>query len=456
MTSSRDEEVTIWDSGAGTEIEKLRQVRHRPVIRLGISQDGRTAFTTIEFEQMKAYAWDVATGELIGEFSGSTYHSQLDAFVVAPAGDRVLVALSDWGYGPKKRRGMVGPRTDEIVVCEIGSRLPVRSLKGHTKTIRAVAVSGDGRVAVSGGDHRRLIVWDVASGRRIATLRGHTGPVSGIAVPVAGRTAVSTSDDGTARVWDLTKARQLAVSANPAGRIGRVAVSTDGSTAVLCSTDGSIGLWDVVAADSPVWLAGHAAMVNCLEISPNGDVLVTASQDRHLICGTCLAESRSPVSRREPRHRLRDHPLRPPRLWRGLGRRSLPPPGELALTRSTGLPDVSRSRPPQEQHRLFRRTARRGTSAACGRPDACTVVACAPAEARERPLPADVTVRKCPRYSGGRRRRRDAPCASGRHGRGSWAVERAEHDRARVRTLAACAVFAVPRRWESKSPTRRR
>jgi NACHT domain- and WD repeat-containing protein len=277
VTSSRDEDVKLWDSNTGAEIQKLERVHHRPVIGLGISPDGRRAFTTIEFEQLNAYVWDIETGALISQFSGN-YHSRLDAFAAAPHGDRVLVALSDWGWSSEGDES----RTDEITVWEtVGSRRP-RKLRGHNKKVRAIAFSGDGQLAVSGSDDQRLIVWDITGGRRLATLRGHTGPITDVAMPAAGRTAISTSEDGTARLWDLAEARQLTVSSNPEGAIEHVAVSADGSTAVLCSADGSLGVWDIVGADAPVWLVGHSAAVTCLEMSPGGEVVVTASQDRTL------------------------------------------------------------------------------------------------------------------------------------------------------------------------------
>jgi WD40 repeat protein len=277
VTSSRDEDVKLWDSSTGAEIQKLAQMHHRPVIGLGISPDGRRAFTTIKFEQLNAFVWDIETGALISQFSGN-YHSRLDAFAVAPAGDRVLVALSDWGYSSESGES----RTDQITVWETASSRRVSELRGHKKEIRAIAFSGDGQLAVSGSDDQHLIVWDIVGGVRLATLRGHTGPITSVAIPAVGRTAISTSEDGTARLWDLAEARQLALSSNPAGAIGRVAISAEGSTAVLCSADGSLGIWDIVSADAPVWLAGHSAVVNCLEMSTGGEVAVTASEDRSL------------------------------------------------------------------------------------------------------------------------------------------------------------------------------
>ena len=41
------------------------------------------------------------------------------------------------------------------------------------------------------------------------TLTGHTGPVWAVAVTADGRHAITGSDDGTARVWDLATGAEL-------------------------------------------------------------------------------------------------------------------------------------------------------------------------------------------------------------------------------------------------------
>ena len=56
-----------------------------------------------------------------------------------------------------------------------------------------MAVSGDGRLAVSGSADKTLKVWELASGRELRTLAGHTDGVNAVAVSGDGRLAVSAS-----------------------------------------------------------------------------------------------------------------------------------------------------------------------------------------------------------------------------------------------------------------------
>ena len=51
-----------------------------------------------------------------------------------------------------------------------------------------VALSGDGRLAVSASADQTLKVWDLASGRELRTLAGHTDRVMAVAV-TSGRAA---------------------------------------------------------------------------------------------------------------------------------------------------------------------------------------------------------------------------------------------------------------------------
>ena len=66
----------------------------------------------------------------------------------------------------------------------------VRTLEGHTGVVADVALTGDGRLAVSASHDSTLKVWEVESGRELRTLKGHSGAVIGVAhcCPVKSRT----------------------------------------------------------------------------------------------------------------------------------------------------------------------------------------------------------------------------------------------------------------------------
>jgi hypothetical protein len=104
--------------------------------------------------------------------------------------------------------------------------------------VTAMAVTPDGRFAVSGSADATLRVWELATGRPQATLPGHTGPVTTVAVTPDGRFAVSGSADAILRVWDLTTDERSATLPAHMSPVKAVAVTPNGRFAVsVGSTD---------------------------------------------------------------------------------------------------------------------------------------------------------------------------------------------------------------------------
>jgi WD40 repeat protein len=86
----------------------------------------------------------------------------------------------------------------------------LKTLVGHSIWVLGLAVTPDGRRAVSASDDWTLKVWDLESGREVKTLQGHSDRVFGVAVTTDGRRAVSASDDKTLKVWDLESGTEVA------------------------------------------------------------------------------------------------------------------------------------------------------------------------------------------------------------------------------------------------------
>jgi WD40 repeat protein len=68
-----------------------------------------------------------------------------------------------------------------------------------------VALSGDGRLALSGSGDRTVRVWDLTTGLCRATLPGHEHVVRSVALSGDGRLALSGSIDRTVRLWNLER-----------------------------------------------------------------------------------------------------------------------------------------------------------------------------------------------------------------------------------------------------------
>ncbi|CAD6492343.1 MAG: WD domain, G-beta repeat [Candidatus Argoarchaeum ethanivorans] len=71
----------------------------------------------------------------------------------------------------------------------------IRTLKGHTDWVNAVAVTPDGRYAISGSWDRTLKVWDIGSGEVIASFN-EDGPLHSCVISPNGRTIVAGDASG--------------------------------------------------------------------------------------------------------------------------------------------------------------------------------------------------------------------------------------------------------------------
>ena len=170
----------------------------------------------------------------------------------------------------------------ERVRCGRESEALVRTLEGHTMTVTGVAVTADGRWAVSASYDGTLKVWDLGTGQLVYTLKGHAQGVTGVAVTVDGRWAVSASFDNTLKVWDLGSGQLVRTLEGHTAEVTGVAVTADGRWAVSASSDKTLKVWDLGSGQLVRTLEGHTDGVTGVAVTADGRWAVSASHDNTL------------------------------------------------------------------------------------------------------------------------------------------------------------------------------
>jgi len=153
-------------------------------------------------------------------------------------------------------------------------------LRGHGGPVRAVAISADGKHAISGSFDTAAIRWSLERNVAEQVMRFHDDAVNAVIYLKDGRIATA-SADGHIALWTPGKPKPDKVFDGHKGPIVDLALSPDGKTLASASWDHTARLWPL-GPGNPRVLEGNAQGVNGVAFSPDGKQLVTAGYDATL------------------------------------------------------------------------------------------------------------------------------------------------------------------------------
>ncbi|MDB9449523.1 WD40 repeat domain-containing protein [Dolichospermum circinale] len=167
----------------------------------------------------------------------------------------------------------------------MGSLIPpggsglIRTLKGHSSSVYAIAVTPDGKTVISGSADDTIKIWDLGTGTEKFTLEGHSNSVNAIAVTPDGKTVISGSRDNTIKIWDLGTGQEKFTLEGHSDWVNAIAVTPDGKTVISGSYDKTIKIWDVETGTEKFTLEGHSSSVKAIALTSDGKTVISGSSD---------------------------------------------------------------------------------------------------------------------------------------------------------------------------------
>jgi len=149
--------------------------------------------------------------------------------------------------------------------------------RGHGGPVRALAVSPDGKIAISGGFDTAVIRWSIETGAAEQVLRFHHGAVNAVVLLADGRIA-SSGEDARIAIWKRGETKPEMVLTGHTAPVAGLAISPDGTLLASASWDRTVRLWRLTGG-APRVLEGHQDNVNGVAFTPDGKAVVSGGYD---------------------------------------------------------------------------------------------------------------------------------------------------------------------------------
>jgi WD40 repeat protein len=227
---------------------------------IAVMPDGRHAITALHDDPF-LFVWDLAARREVEHPHGRNFPACAGAF----SPDGTLLATADGGF-------------HVVRLWDPAAHLPLPD-----RNVYQLAISSDGRRAISLGGDETVRLWDLDRGAEVARRRLTDG--TSVALSAAGDRMLLGFENGWARLYDVASGAELWSLAGRAGS-GAWKLSPDGRLAVTSSYKEGLAVHDVTTTKE-LWrvpLGDYTSAVAAF--SPDGRLLAHVDRDQRLTIRT--------------------------------------------------------------------------------------------------------------------------------------------------------------------------
>lgn len=187
---------------------------------------------------------------------------------------------------------VVDDSSNDVKVIDSKTKTEVKTFKGHTAKVRAVAISDDGLFVATASDDKSARVFDYKTGLQ-KSIKTHEGPVPAVFIGSDGSKVFSASG-GTVTLWDSGTPQGTEIHTYVHGAtVTAIGASKDAKTLMTGGSDHIVCFWDGDTGTKTKSLSGHTMDITSVAVDPLGNIAISASLDTTAI--TYDVKTKTPI-----------------------------------------------------------------------------------------------------------------------------------------------------------------